>query len=197
MLSNRGEPEQARSLLDAYLPRAREAHDPPILYLTLIALAHCALAMDDRDAATSYMEEMLGTPDGWDGRFFTCMWALPDAARILAQLGEYDRAEAVSGGPTSPIPLLHHQILASRAAIEEARGHTSDARALYQEVEPWWASHRCRYEHAEALLGAARCELLMGHSADAEARLHKARDTFSDLGATPLLDQVDALLARV
>lgn len=196
VVSNRGDPDQARGLLDAYLPRAREAHDPPILYLTLIALAHCALAMDDRDAATSHMEEMLGTPDGWDGRFFTCMWALPDAARILAQLGEYDRAEAVSGGPTSSIPLLHRQVVASRAAIEEARGHASDALALYLEVEPWWASQRCRYEHAQALFGAARCALLMGDSASAEAKLRQARDTFSDLGATPLRGQVDALLAR-
>jgi class 3 adenylate cyclase/tetratricopeptide (TPR) repeat protein len=195
VLSNRGGPEQARRLLDAYLPRARETHSPQILHLTLIALAHCALAMDDRQAASSHMEEMLGTPDGWDGRFLTCSWALPDAARILAQLGEYDLAATVSGGPTSSIPLLDRQVLASRAVIEEARGHTSEALALYLEVEPWWASHRCRYEHAQALSGAARCELLMGRSAD--AKLRNARDTFSDLGATPLRDQVDALLARV
>ncbi|MBA2314002.1 MAG: AAA family ATPase [Chloroflexi bacterium] len=193
VLANRGDADQARGLLDEYLPRAREAHDPQILVMTLIALADAALAMDDRAAATAYMAEILSAAEPWDVRFLVCSWALPDAARTLAELGDFEGAETVSGGPTAPIPLLQRQIAASRAAIEEARGHISEALELYQQAESGWTSFGCRYEQAQALLGAARCELLLGETARAGDDLQRAVDEFHDLGARRFEGQIDRL----
>ncbi len=50
-------------------------------------------------------------------------------------------------------------------------------------------------EQAFALLGQGRCLLGLARATEAAAVLHRAREIFERLGATPALAETDALLA--
>ena len=53
------------------------------------------------------------------------------------------------------------------------------------------------WEQAQALLGQGRCLLTLGGPAEAREPLRAARDIFTSLGATPVLADVNRLLAEV
>jgi len=194
VLAHRGRALEARGLIDGYLPRAREIRDPQIYLMTLIASAVVAAALDDRDVVVESMEELLTPGNGWDRRFHTCQWALPDGPRALVKVGATDLAEKLLVGRGAEVTFLVRQEAASRAAIDEARGRLDTALPAYLELADWWAAHDCRFEHAQALLGAGRCEIALANPLGASAHLRSAREVFGTIGATALVTGVDQLL---
>ena len=82
-----------------------------------------------------------------------------------------------------------------RAAILEADGRHVDALPLYRAAADWYHGRASVYPEARALVGAGRCELALGQTAEALVDLRAAAETFERLGATVLRHEVDVVLA--
>ncbi|MFE5813522.1 ATP-binding protein [Streptomyces sp. NPDC056479] len=166
--------EQMRSTVAALTDDAGTLPDATV---RLAALALSAVA----DLAA----ELRLTGDGTGAR----RWA--DTATELVELA---RTTAVRGGDGTPQGPEGMAWLA-RAEAEWARAVTGpDVHAWAKAVAAFdygddYERARCRLRHAEALLAAEDRE-----AAAAEARA--ARETAARLGATPLLERVDALVRR-
>jgi hypothetical protein len=78
----------------------------------------------------------------------------------------------------------------------EAGGRLEDAATRYASTAAGWASFGFALEHGQCLLGAGRCWLRLGHSAEAHSALLGARTVLEPLGVRPLLAEIDALLDR-
>lgn len=195
ILCYRGQADEARAIIEAYLPRARETRDPPIYLNVLVAGSVAADILGDRDAAVRSLEEALADGNDWDLRFQICQWTLPDSARMAVRAGAPELAERMIAGPTIPVQILDHQIAASRAEIEEGRGRPEVALRLFLELAPWWASKGCIFEEAQARWGAGRCASAMGDAPSAGGHLERAREILQALGAAPLVAQIEGQLA--
>src|SRR5581483_5281034 len=87
-------------------------------------------------------------------------------------------------------------VLTSRAILAEARERREEALALFERSAREWTEFGFRLERGRSLLGAGRCLLALGRLAEAHRTLADARSVMLELGARPLLGEVDALLAR-
>jgi tetratricopeptide (TPR) repeat protein len=119
---------------------------------------------------------------------------LPTAVRVLVGAGEVTRAEAFISDMEVAALRDRNSLLTGWAVVAEANQDHQQAIELYDDAAQRWAEFGFVLEHAQALLGAARCTLATGRRADVSARLHRAREIFSRLGARPLIDEVDAHL---
>jgi class 3 adenylate cyclase/tetratricopeptide (TPR) repeat protein len=188
ILTYRGRPEEARALMDPFLPRAREIRDPQILVRSLVAGAVAALGCGDRAGALALMNELVTMPSPWDIRY----WALPEGARVLVEAGEPEIARRLlDGDGTEPImPNVRVGGQYSRAVLLEAEGRHGDALALYRAAAAWYDGRASVYHEARALVGAGRCELALSRTAEAAADLQAAAETFDRMGARALSAEV-------
>jgi len=191
ILTYRGRPEEARALMAPFLPRAREIRDPQILVRSLVAGAVAALGCGDRAGAIALMRELVTMPSPFDIRY----WALPEGARVLVEAGEPEIARRLlDGDGTEPImPNVRVGGQYSRAALLEAEGRRGDALPLYRAAATWYGGRASVYHEARALVGAGRCELSLGRTAEAAADLQAAAEIFDRLGARALSPEVDRL----
>ncbi|MEV4788828.1 AAA family ATPase [Streptomyces tuirus] len=174
----RGDPEDAvRWMRSTVTALADEAVPRPGVTVRLAALALSAVA----DAAAGL--RLTGNEAG-AGRWTGTAAELVELARAVATHGE-------DGTPQGP----EGQAWLARAEAEWVRAMKGpDAAAWSEAVTAFgygdvYELARCRVRYAEALVVAGRRE-----EAAAEARA--ARETADDLGATPLREQVDALVRR-
>ncbi|MFJ2925987.1 AAA family ATPase [Streptomyces massasporeus] len=174
----RGDPEDAvRWMRSTVTALADEAVPRPGVTVRLAALALSAVA----DAATGL--RLTGDEAGVR-RWSDTATELVEQARAVATHGE-------DGTPQGP----EGQAWLARAEAEWIRATKGpDAAAWSEAVTAFgygdvYELARCRVRYAEALVAAGRRE-----EAAAEARA--VRETADDLGATPLREQVDALVRR-
>jgi DNA-binding CsgD family transcriptional regulator/tetratricopeptide (TPR) repeat protein len=174
----RGEPEAAvKRMRSTVAALADDAGTPPYVTVRLAALALSAVA--DRAAALRLTGDEAGAR-GW--------------ADTAAELRDLARRTAMSdndGLPQGP----EGQAWLARAEAEWARAVSGpDAQAWGRAVAGFgfgdvYERARCQVRFAEALLIAERRE-------EAAVQARAARETAVRLGATPLLEQVDALIRR-
>jgi hypothetical protein len=130
-------------------------------------------------------------PSPWDIRY----WALPEGARVLVEAGEPEIARRLVDGEGTEAMVLNVRFGGQygRAAILEADGRHGDALPLYRSAAAWYGGRASVYHEARARVGAGRCELALGQTAEAAADLQAAAEIFDRLGARALSLEVDHL----
>jgi hypothetical protein len=112
--------------------------------------------------------------------------------RALCSIGEAERASGLLRAETDVVYTRdRHSVITARAIVSEAKGEVNQALRLYEDTAERWHQHGFVLEEGHALLGVGRCQIPLGRTQDASARLHEARDVFVKLGATPLIDETD------
>jgi tetratricopeptide (TPR) repeat protein len=187
----RGDHAAASRTLEALLPRARDIGYADFLAPALLIGAECALLSGDRERARSFASEF---EDATRDRPEYRRLYLPVAVRIVLDLGELDEATRLvepEGDPRSR--RLRLSLLAARADVAEARGEHERAAALFGEAAREWGEYGFGLEEARSRLGLGRCLLALGRESRPE--LDRARELLESMGARPMIDEVDALLA--
>ncbi|MFI6936279.1 AAA family ATPase [Streptomyces sp. NPDC050287] len=176
--ARQGDPEEAvERLRSTVAALTAEAGTPPDVTVRLAALALSAVA--DRAAALRLTGDEAGAR-GWS-----------DTATELRDLARRTAARGEGGIPQGP----EGQAWLARAEAEWTRAVSGlDAEAWGRAVAAFdfgdvYELARCQVRFAEALLAAERRE-------EAAVQARAARETAVRLGATPLLEQVDALIRR-
>jgi hypothetical protein len=90
---------------------------------------------------------------------------------------------------------LRVSLTSSRAIVAEARGEPERAAELFRRAAEDWAEHGFGLEEARSRLGLARCVAATGRADLGRAELERARELLEPLGARPMLQEVDSLLA--
>jgi class 3 adenylate cyclase/tetratricopeptide (TPR) repeat protein len=188
----RGQVPQATSITDLMTP-AREIGDPQVLVPAVVVSGLIALDEGRAEEAIRLVEELDRAPDiglGWYREHF-----VGDLVRLCVAAGDNPMASKLIE-QAEAFTTRHRLSLASaRAALQEAFGMLEEASALYEEAIPGWTEYGHVVETGRALLGAGRCRLRMRHQ-DARPQLLRAREIFTDLGASVLLAEADACLAE-
>jgi class 3 adenylate cyclase/tetratricopeptide (TPR) repeat protein len=188
VLCGRGRLAEAREVRERNCPPTRENPDYDAFLAVIDAVllrnggaAREALAQGTR--ATAIFEETGAGP---------FHLAVVEALEAAAAVGEAElRAQlaAVEAlAPTELSGLLRAQLSRFRARVEPAR-----AGVLYEEAEGLLAEAELPFHLAVVRLEHARWLAAEGREADAGPRLADARRTFERLGATPWLEQAEAL----
>jgi class 3 adenylate cyclase/tetratricopeptide (TPR) repeat protein len=190
----RGDVEQAATIMDETLPAARGAGDLQVLVPALAVAAMVASSTGNhRDAALLAREVETVTQVGataYRARY------LPQLVSIAVAANAKDVAEALLATEYHDIGRVGHAVVQARAASDEGNGKPEQALALYEDAAARWADHGFALGRAESLFGAGRCLLALGRTNEASARLHQAREVFSGLGAAPAVARIDVALAR-
>ncbi|MGH2636499.1 MAG: ATP-binding protein [Actinomycetota bacterium] len=191
----RGDDHAAGRTVEELLPRARDVGYPEFLGPSLMIGAEVALRTGDRELALSFVHEFEDLTSGIPEyrRLF-----LPIATRVLLGAGATDEAARLveqAGEPSSR--RLRLSLLSSRAEVAEARGEHERAADHFEDAADQWAEYGFRLEEARSRLGLARCRLALGRDVDARPEVERARELLEPLGARPLLEDADALLASI
>ncbi|MBA3716730.1 MAG: AAA family ATPase [Actinobacteria bacterium] len=192
VLVRRGQHARAAELEPELLARAREIGDPQVLAPALVTAALIRQAHGELDAAlelATALEE--ATPSA---QFRTTY--LSEAVRVCVAAGASEQAASLVAGTEMSTPRSRHAVLTARAVIAEAAGRFDEALQLYGDATRGWAEFGCVLEQGQTLLGRARCLVALGRRDEAREPLTEARSIFARLGATPLADEVDRLLAQ-
>jgi tetratricopeptide (TPR) repeat protein len=188
----RGQVPQAMSIADFMIP-AREIADPQVLVPAVVVSGLIALGEGRADEAIGLVEELDRAPDiglGWYREHFVV-----DLVRLCVAAGDNSLASRLIE-QAEAFTTRHRLSLASaRAALLEALGTLEEASATYEEAIPEWTEYGHVVETGRALLGAGRCLTRMGHQ-DARRRLLRAKEIFTELGASVLLVEADAYLTE-
>jgi tetratricopeptide (TPR) repeat protein len=131
-------------------------------------------------------------PSSWDIR----VWALPEGARVLVEAADPETARRLVDGDGTE-PMMPHVRIGGeygRAALLEAEERYDDALPLYRSAATWYGGRASVYHEARALVGAGRCGLALGRTAEATADLLAAAEIFDRLGATVLRRELDLVL---
>jgi hypothetical protein len=178
------------------LVRAREIGDSPLLFVALLSAGGARLAAGDRAAAVAAARELLDVTQGDELGIRAADLAHP--VELAVRAGDVDLAERMLEDLDAfPLPRHRHGLSHARAIVAEARGRPGEALTPYVEAAEGWAAFGLPYERALSLFGAARCFAATGHAEEATRRLGEAREVFTDLGARPLLAEVEASLASL
>ena len=188
----RGQMPQPTSVADFMIP-AREIGDPQVLVPAVVVSGLIAIDEGRADEAIRLVEELDRAPDiglGWYREHFVV-----DLVRLCVAAGDNALASKLIE-QAEAFTTRHRLSLASaRAALQEALGMMDEASALYEDAIPEWTEYGHLVETGRALLGAGRCRLRMRHQ-DARPQLLRAREIFTDLGASVLLAEADAYLTE-
>jgi tetratricopeptide (TPR) repeat protein len=193
VLVRRGRVGDAADLIDPLMMRAREVMDPQVLSPALVIGAESRLARGDRPGAGELLVELEESTR--DQPSWTLLY-LADIARAAIASGDREPAERLMSLVRRGPDRHHHGLLSARAAQAEASGNLEEASRLYAEAVDAWDSYGAVVEKAMANLGAGRALAGLGRAEDAEWHLKAASETFSAIGATPLLGEVTSLLDR-
>jgi DNA-binding SARP family transcriptional activator/class 3 adenylate cyclase len=191
VLLRRGRLEEAASLSDEFLPRARRIEDPQVLAPALAVAAMIEEARDNREAALALIEEGGVPPSATlEGGTF-----VHEAVRLCAATGALGVAECLLEGRRATLTRHRHGLVTAGATLAEAHGRLEEAANLYADAAQRWAEYGFALEHSQALLGLGRCRHALGR-ADANGPLAAARELFARLGARRLAAETDDLLAK-
>jgi tetratricopeptide (TPR) repeat protein len=189
----RGGDEMA-SLLEEVLLLVREEEDVSFYRWGPLVIAACLeWALGHESEAVGLIEEVrqvIENEPTWLVR------GVQDVVRILVAVGAVDEAQDLSAGRTANMALEQTSLLTAKAILAQARGHPEAALALYTSCTAQWHEYGCALEEGQGLLGAGRCLLELRRTDDAAASALGARAVFEKLGARPLIEAVDAVLAQ-
>jgi tetratricopeptide (TPR) repeat protein len=184
---------EADSLCEKALSKARQMKTLPTLALAVVIAAFVASMRDQLEAAVALIEELDGVTRHsapYRSRH------LPTALRLLVAAGEVERAVSFAHGLEVTATRDRYCVLTGRAILAEAKGHTEEARVLYEEAAERWADYGFVPEEGQAHLGLGRCFVALDDRQAATQPLHRARAIFSRLGAVPLIEEVDRHLGK-
>jgi class 3 adenylate cyclase/tetratricopeptide (TPR) repeat protein len=189
----RGDFEAAARNVEEFLPAAREIAYAEFLAPALILQAEVSLARSDEAGARAALREFEDATQSAPEyrRLF-----LPVAVRILIAIGALDEAAGmVERAGEAPSRRLQLSLAASRAVLAEARGDHEDARSRYAELAERWSTYGFALEEARTRMGLGRVLLALGREDEARPELRRARELVDALGAAPIREEIDALLA--
>jgi class 3 adenylate cyclase/tetratricopeptide (TPR) repeat protein len=191
----RGRVEEIEDRLDwiASTVRASGSAEYGVVGLGACAIAWAALG--GNDAAAAVLAEIADSPGM--RRQMTYAIFLSPLVRAAISVGDDAVARRLVDGVEPAYPFAAHALITAGAAVAEGDGNLAAAAAGYSDAASRWAAFRIPYEQALAQLGAGRCLVGLGRSAEAEPGLLAARDLFARLDASPALAEVDALLQQV
>jgi class 3 adenylate cyclase/tetratricopeptide (TPR) repeat protein len=119
--------------------------------------------------------------------------SLPAMTRLALALDQRELAAQIPVGVAPRFELVELGLETAAAMRAEAAGTYAAAAAGYLKVAPAWSARRMAFEHASALLGAARSLLADGRPPEAAGPLASARERFKALGAVRSLDEISTL----
>jgi tetratricopeptide (TPR) repeat protein len=191
VLIRRGAVDEARSLSDELLPRARRIEDPQILAPALITAALIEHACGRLSAAVALVEELSSTTrDPFRANQVT------DAVGVCLAAGKVALARKLLDQLPVAMARHRHALLTGEAAMLEAEGELEQAAGRYAQAADCWTTYGFALERALALLALGRCQLALGHTQVNDA-LITARDIFTRLRARPLVAETDSLLTGI
>jgi tetratricopeptide (TPR) repeat protein len=162
---------------------------------SVVGLGACAIALAalGQDApAAALLAEIAASP-GMRRQLTYAMYLSP-LVRAALSIGDGAVARRLIEGVEPAYPFAAHALVTTGAALAESEGDLATAAAAYSAAATSWAEFGIPYEQALALLGAGRCLIGHGRSAEAAPALQAARELFARLGAAPALAETDALL---
>ena len=188
----RGRWDEAASIIEQALPRARDIGYPEYLAAVAVMRAEVALAHGDVGAARSGIEEFVGaTAEHAEVR--TAL--LPVVCRVMVELGEVDEAARLVEETVEPnARRLRLSVASAHAVVAEARGQYEEAVAGYARLAPEWVDYGFGLEEARVRLGLGRSLAALGRRGEARDELEKARALGEQIGAEPIIAEVEALL---
>jgi class 3 adenylate cyclase/tetratricopeptide (TPR) repeat protein len=188
VLLARGRIDAARKDVEATLAVGRGTDTPQALVPALTLAASVAVASGDHAGGAGILAEL---EERTRGSIRSRAIELAEAARVGAAAGDVSAVARILADPYPPLPRAEAMRESARAVIAEAEGDLAGAHLLHRSAAERWATFGHVYEHAHALLGAARCRRALGE--EPRGDLAAARGRFQALGAIPLVAQVDAL----
>jgi len=188
----RDELAEARAIHEV-LPRARSIADPQVLAPALAIEALIQAALGDASTAVALVEEFERSTRQEAGYRAN---HLADAVAVCASAGALDLGAALLEDVETVAARHRHGVLAARAVLAEGRGELEEAHGLYAEAAERWADYGFVLGEGQALLGECRCLLELGRGNGVGGKLARARTLFVNLGARPLLAEVDGLIQR-
>ncbi|MEX2422142.1 MAG: hypothetical protein WD670_10030, partial [Actinomycetota bacterium] len=192
VLLYRGDLASAEGIL-SLLDRARAAGDPQVVIPALVTAAMVELERGNAETAVALIRERVELVGKQEGSFAL---SHTEAARVLAAAGELDLLEELRRQDDFPLRRTRLSQTTSGALLAEAHGRVEEALASYDDAAEGWAAFGHLLETAFAEMGSGRCLLALGRPDEAGGRLREAREIFNGLGAIPLIEQIDDLLAR-
>jgi class 3 adenylate cyclase/tetratricopeptide (TPR) repeat protein len=190
VLVRQGAVDEAASLTEEVMPRARSIGDPQVLAPALAVAALIEEARGRSPGALRLVEELAETTrDPFRANHAT------DAVRICSAAGRLSLARQLLDG--FPVAMSRHRyaLVAAEAILSEAEGQVEQAAQGYAKAADGWSDYGFVLERALALLGLGRCLVALGREGNAANALRLAREVFAGLGARPLLLETDNLLA--
>ncbi|HEX5936626.1 MAG TPA: adenylate/guanylate cyclase domain-containing protein [Actinomycetota bacterium] len=175
------------------LPRALEIGDDQVVVPALHVAGLGRLARDDERGAVATIEELhvrMTERPGSRG------WLLDEATDVCRAAGAVDTLRSLLEGYTPHLLRDRISVTTAEAALAELHGELERAARGYDEAAEGWAGFPHPLQHGLAATAAGRCLLGLGRASEARDRLRTARGSLRDLGATPLVGEVDGLLER-
>ena len=174
VLALRGDPGMGRAC-DALLAALEAQSDPQTTVPALTYAAQARLAQGRAAEARDLIGRLL---PGHPAAFVT----LSHVCRVCIACGDLALADAHVDDDRPRSRRGANGVIHARAVVLEARGQHGAALAGYLDAAARWESFPHVYEHAQALLGAARCETALGDTAAAAAHDARAEELLAGLG---------------
>jgi tetratricopeptide (TPR) repeat protein len=172
---------------------ARRSGRADIALLPLRAIVLASASTGDRDGVAAALREIEALP-GIE-TVSDLASALPSLTRAALAIDDDAGPERLQRLLVAPFPYASHAIVASNAALAEARGDRDAAIAGYTDAATRWRDFGVVPEEAFALAGLGRCLLAGGRPDEAVPTLRASLERWGAMGATPMVTAVDALLA--
>jgi class 3 adenylate cyclase/tetratricopeptide (TPR) repeat protein len=190
----RGQAARAADRLDWLETTSRNTRDPQNVVSGLGSAALARAALGQPGAASELLTEVEETAGARESAYYAPF--LPAMVRTALTVDRLDLAERLVDGVEDRHPYARHALVATDAALTEAHGDLESAIDAYAEAAKRWEQFGVLPEHAFALLGQGRCQVLLGRLSDAATVLRQARAIFVQLGAGPAVSETDALLGE-
>lgn len=184
----RGDLAQAKALKEEYLPRLREIQDLQLLAPALMTSARIQLGTGDPSGALGLIDEWL---DETEGKPLYQGVVLADVVRVLLAADELEKASSLVEGVEAPGRRCEIKRASALAAVSEAGRDFKSAVSEFADAAARWEDFGHPLEQALALYGAARCMSHLGENST--AFLSQARAIFEQLGARPMIEEIDGL----
>lgn len=194
VVARRGDPRRAASIVEELLPKARAGSDMQLLSPGFSVAALVAAALDDTEGALGHVRQLVDVSRDRSDRHRSLF--LPELTRLCTSAGAFDLARELADGMTADIGRIGCARTAAAAELAEAEGRTSEALELHADAERRWRDFGGVPGLAAALLGQARCSLLLNR-AGAQTSLDEARELFAQLGDVTGVAQSAELLSRL
>jgi tetratricopeptide (TPR) repeat protein len=189
----RGEADAAGREVDALLPEARQIGYGEFLAPALVIASEVALVHGDvgqaRILVAEFVRNAKANPEFW--RVF-----LPVAVRVVVALGDVVAAGELMTMTGERFPVRMRLSTDSAIAIlEEARGDVAAAAERYRRSAEGWEAYGFVLEEARTRMGLGRCMAALGRTDEGRRELERARALLEPMGARPMLEEVDRVLA--